>query len=151
MYSKMVKYLGFSFMSNLFGILYRIAVAIASRLFVLVLRRSILQFTGGTHIGAIRIIGKRKPQKPPDKDILTSSNNLKSLSFGAESIWDYRFVIRCDISKSNPKSLRLGTESIIANQNNQQALSVSPSVGIPLQALSVSTSVGFFFRRFQLR
>jgi hypothetical protein len=109
---------------------------------VLILSRSILQFSGSTNIGAIRIIWKLKQRKPPDKDILTPSANLRSLRFGAESIWDLHFVIRRDISKSNLKSLRLGEESIIANQNNQQALSVSTGVGIPSQALSVTTSVG---------
>ena len=50
MLSKMVEHLGFSFMVHLFGILYRIATAIASTFFVLILSRSILQFSGSTHL-----------------------------------------------------------------------------------------------------
>ena len=120
MLSKMVEHLGFSFMVIVFGILHRIATAIASTFFVLILSRSILQFSGSTNIGAIRIIWKLKQRKPPDKDILTPSANLRSLRFGAGSIRDLHFVIRCDISKSNLKSLRLGEESIIANQKTSR-------------------------------
>ena len=110
MLSKMVEHLGFSFMVIVFGILHRIVTAIASTFFVLILGRSILQFSGSTNIGAISIIWKRKQRKPPNKHILTPSANLRSLRFGAESIWDLHFVIRRDISKSNLKSLRLGEE-----------------------------------------
>ena len=141
--SKMFKHLGFSFMVNVFGILYRIATAIASTFFVLILGRSILQFSGSTNIGAIRIIWKRKQRKPHDKIRFISSNNPRSLRFSAGSVRDHYSVIRRnrDISKSNLKSLRVGDESIITNQNNQQALSVSMGVCISSQALSVSMSV----------
>ena len=118
--SNMVEHLEFSFVFKVFGVLYCIATAITSTFFVLVLRRSILQFPGSTTIGNVHIIWKREPRKPPNKIRFIPPNNPRSLCFGAESIRDHHFMI-CrdrDSSKSNIENPRFGKESTIANQNN---------------------------------
>ena len=103
----MVEHLGFSFMFKVFGILYRIAAAITSTLFMIVLSRSILQFSGIKNIGVLYIILKQKQHESSDNIRSIPPDDLKSLRFGAESIWDDRFVICHVISKSDHKSLRL--------------------------------------------